>query len=224
MPNNVHRVQFTQQSGTPPIILHLLIANIAMFVLQLISNGRMIGDQRGLVEQWLLLYPLGYNLFHPWQLVTYGFLHGSPMHLIFNMFVLWMFGKVVAQDLGERRFLIYYLACVIGAGLCHLLVQTLPGIAPAPILGASGGTMGVLLAFGWRFPQVRVMLMFPPIPMKARTLVILLVAMDLFMGVGRVNSGIAHFAHLGGLATGSIFLAYWCGILPIKPKRVLPFR
>ncbi|MDN5939926.1 MAG: rhomboid family intramembrane serine protease [Salinisphaera sp.] len=169
---------------------------------------------------YLALWPLGDHLvqtprgtmslpsFHFWQLISYGFLHGGITHILFNMFGLWMFGRVVEQVWGQWRFLIYYLVCVAGAGVCQLLVQVLTG-QPYPTIGASGGVFGVLLAFGMMFPNARVMLLIPPIPMTAKWLVIGYGALELFFGVTGVAPGVAHFAHLGGMAFGFALILYW---------------
>lgn len=150
--------------------------------------------------------------FLPWQLVTYGFLHGDVMHLFFNLLALTMFGGPVENTLGTRRFAIYYFTCVIGAGLVQLVVATLAMQAsgrPYPTLGASGGVFGLLLAFGMMFPHQRVMLLFPPIPMKAWVLVLGYGLLELYLGVTRTQSGVAHFAHLGGMAFGLVLLLLW---------------
>jgi membrane associated rhomboid family serine protease len=223
-----HRIRFQQGGGgLSPVILNLLIANGIFFLLQLVSEHLAGPRQWPLIERWLSLWPLFNNTayemfpFRPWQLLSYGFLHGGIGHIAINMLVLWMFGSPVAADLGERRFLIYYLLCVIGAGICHLLVPLI-GVPAGPVVGASGGTMGLLLAFGWRFPNTQIMLLIPPIPMKARVAVFVFGAMELFYGFSGLRTGVAHFAHLGGLFTGILILAYWRGKLPFKPKRLLP--
>ena len=124
--------------------------------------------------------------FMPWQLLTYAFLHGSFMHVVFNMFALGMFGAPLEYTWGNKRFLEYYLVCVVGAGVCQLMVgwwQMQQGGDVGPAIGASGGVFGLLLAYGMLFPNQRVMLLFPPIPMKARTLVIVYGVIELFLGV-----------------------------------------
>lgn len=148
--------------------------------------------------------------FQVWQLLTYGFLHGGFGHLFFNMFGLWMFGRILEQVWGQRRFLIYYLVCVVGAGVIQLL--TLMWLSPDqayPTLGASGGVFGILLAFGMLFPNARVMLLIPPIPMTAKWLVIGYGALELYFGVTGTQAGVAHFAHLGGMAFGFGLIIYW---------------
>lgn len=204
--------------GIPPAILNLLIANGIFFLLQLMFPGP--SDYPGLLERWGRLYPIGTELFYPWQLLTYGFLHSTHAlsHILFNMLALWMFGRELEHEWGSRRFLFYYLACIVGAGATHLTYMEVSGVL-YPVLGASGGTFGILLAFGMRFPQRRILLLIPPIPMKARTFVTIYGAIELFLGFSGLRTGVAHFAHLGGLLTGLVLLLYWRGKLPFKPKR-----
>jgi len=135
------------------------------------------------------------------------------------MFVLWMFGTQMEYVWGSRRFLFYYLFCVIGAGLTQLAVVS-GGSGPGsiyPTIGASGGVFGILLAFGMRFPNQYILLLIPPIPMKAKYFVILIGAVTLFFGMTGTQGGIAHFAHLGGMIAGLLLILYWRGQLPWKP-------
>ena len=180
----------------PPVTQALIIANVVVFLLQY-SGGL------PLVE-WFALWP-GSN-FAPWQLVTYAFLHGGVTHIFFNMFGLYMFGSDIERLFGSRYYLWYYLVSVVAAALCHLGVIYLMGADPVPTVGASGGIYGLLLAFGWYFPQRRVVLLFPPIPMQARTFVVVFAAIELFLGVTGTMSGVAHFAHLGGMLGGWLMI------------------
>jgi membrane associated rhomboid family serine protease len=148
--------------------------------------------------------------FQVWQLVTYAFLHGGLLHLGFNMFALYMFGGPIEQVFGGRRYLIYYFVCVISAALAQLAVSAMSGTV-YPAIGASGGVFGVLLAYAIYFPRNRIMLLFPPIPMPARTFVIVYAVLELFFGVTGTEEGVAHFAHLGGLVGGFIMLLFWRG-------------
>ena len=182
-----------------PTITTLLIAvNAAVFLLQ--------QGVPGLVPPFAL-WPLGAG-FEPWQLVTYAFLHGSLLHIGFNMFALYMFGAPVERVFGPRRYLIYYFVCVLSAALVQLLTSSMTG-AVYPTVGASGGVFGLLLAYAIYFPNNRVMLIFPPIPMPARVFVIVYAALELFLGVTGTQEGVAHFAHLGGLVGGFILLRFW---------------
>lgn len=204
-------------SNIPPITKALLIVNGLVFVLQLLLGNGVFAS--------FMLWPLdvgtgAYSLapsFMPWQLITYGFLHGSPAHLFFNMLALFMFGAPLEYTWGNKRFLTYFLVCVAGAGVCQLIVgwwAVSHGHPAYPTLGASGGVFGVLLAYGMLFPNQRVMLLIPPIPMKARTLVIVYGAIELFLGATGLQPGVAHFAHLGGMLFGWLLIRYWRGQSP----------
>lgn len=216
----------------PPVIMNLLIANGMMFFFQWFFQGNI----PALLTKLLALWPVGIpgwidahpfypyadmlGTFLPWQLVTYGFLHGNIAHIFFNMLALWMFGREIEIRWGSRRFATYYFFCVIGAGLMQLLVSSLSinSTGPYPTIGASGGTYGILLAFGMLFPYRRVMLLIPPIPMEARFFVIIFGGLELLFGVTGLRTGIAHFAHLGGMLFGFLLILYWRGKLPFKPK------
>jgi membrane associated rhomboid family serine protease len=198
----------------PPVTTALIVANIAMFLLDS-SAGNLLAP--------LALWPLGAAQytgvgFAPWQLVTYAFLHGSMLHLFFNMFALYMFGSAIEQVFGPRRYLAYYFVCVVSAALAQLLVAWMTG-GFYPTVGASGGVFGLLLAYGLYFPNNRVMLLFPPIPMPARVFVLLYAVLELVMGVTGAQSGVAHFAHLGGMVGGLIMLRYWRGGGPTWRRR-----
>src|SRR6185436_4565353 len=154
---------------------------------------------------------LGSN-FEPWQLVTYSFLHGSVAHIFFNMFALYMFGADTERLFGSRFFAAFYFVSVLAAAICHLVVTTWMGAEPAPTVGASGGIYGVLLAYGIYFPNRQLMLLFPPIPMRARTMVIAYAALELVFGVTGTAAGVAHFAHLGGMLGGYLMIQYRRGL------------
>lgn len=150
--------------------------------------------------------------FQPWQLVSYGFLHGGIGHLFFNCLALYQFGPRLEYSLGTKRYTTYFFTCMIGAGLCQLLVTSLmvkSGTGPFPTIGASGGIFGILLAYAMFYPHDRVMLLIPPIPMKVRTMVIAFGVIELVLGVTGTAAGIAHFAHLGGMLFGWLLLRYW---------------
>ncbi|HEX7061419.1 MAG TPA: rhomboid family intramembrane serine protease [Woeseiaceae bacterium] len=193
----VYQRRPVDNSAIPTVIFWLLIANGLVFALQQFS-------QLGMFALW----PLGSGLFMPWQVLTYGFLHGGVWHIFFNMFALWMFGRDLERIMGAKRFLIYYLTCVVGAAVVQLVVAMLQG-GIYPTIGASGGVFGILLAYGMAFPNNTVMLLFPPIPMKAKYFVIVFGALELFLGVAGTAPGVAHFAHLGGMLFGWLLLRYW---------------
>ncbi len=186
-----------------PAVRNLLIACIGVFLLQ-----NLMGDR--LVDLFGLWPPNPFTPhFEPWQLVSYAFLHGGFAHLAFNMFALYMFGPEIERLLGQRRFFTYYLVCVIGAAIAQLVVMRLLGNPPTPTVGASGGIFGLLLAFGLAFPRRRLMLIFPPIPMPAWLFVTLYGLLELYLGVSGHDSGVAHFAHLGGMVGGFALILYW---------------
>lgn len=189
-----------------PVTQALLVANIAVFLLQQISGDWLI--------IWFALWPFHtppeYGVqFLPWQVLSYGFLHGSLTHIGFNMLALYMFGSSIEQLLGTRRFLIYYLGCVFAAAATQLIVQSLLNSAPVPTVGASGGVFGLLLAYGLFFPRRTIMLIFPPIPMPAWVFVTLYGSVELVLGITGTQSGVAHFAHLGGMLGGFLLIRQW---------------
>jgi membrane associated rhomboid family serine protease len=156
----------------------------------------------------MALWPAGSGFFAPWQLVTYGFLHGNFNHLFFNMFAVWMFGTPLERAWGSQRFVTYYGVCVIGAGVIQLLVQLMEG-GIYPTIGASGGVFGLLLAFGVMWPNNKILLLFFPVPIAAKWFVLIYGAVELLFGVTRTMPGVAHFAHLGGMIFGAILLYRW---------------
>ena len=196
-----------------PVVQWLLLINGVLF----------LGEQfyLGPLVYWLALWPqglLGDGLnaggpqFWPWQLLTYGFLHAGVLHIVLNMYALWLFGSRLEYLWGGRRFAAYYLTCLVGAALVQLVVSEITlaqGGEAYPVLGASGGVFGVLLAFGLTFPETRLMLLIPPIPIKAKWFVLIYGVIELVAGVTGTLEGIAHFAHLGGMLTGLILLYRW---------------
>jgi len=192
--------------GLPPVTQWLLIANVAVYVLEA-SNMFNAG--------MFALWPPGSfeSRFEPWQVVTYSFLHANLAHIFFNMFALYMFGGEIERLFGSRFFALYYLAAVVTAAITHLVVTGWMGSPPAPMVGASGGIYGLLLAFGVYFPHRRVMLLFPPIPMPARVFVFGFAALELLLGITQTAAGVAHFAHLGGMLGGFLMIQYRRGKL-----------
>ena len=188
-----------------PITQALIIANVAVFL------GQMGFDD--FLVHWFALWPLG-PAFEPWQIVTYAFLHGSVPHLFLNMFALYMFGSDIEEHLHPRRYLQYYVYCVLSAGLAQLLVAAMSPAPSYPTVGASGGVYGVLLAFGLYFPRRIVVLLIPPIPMPALILAIVCGLVEVYLGVTNTLAGVAHFAHLGGMLGGFITIQYWRGRWP----------
>ena len=230
--------------NTPPVVKNLLIINVLFFL------GTMLLGQQGInVTSYLGLHYVESKQFYPHQLVTYMFMHGGLMHIFFNMFAVWMFGRVLEQVWGPKRFLIYYMITGIGAGIIQLIVAyvrlipirdlvsqeemdliinqgyniiqtgkyfTDPILQQVNILfnmgtvGASGAVFGILLAFGMLFPNTELMLLFPPIPIKAKWFVIFYGIFELYAGfANNPNDNVAHFAHLGGMLFGFILIKYW---------------
>jgi membrane associated rhomboid family serine protease len=177
----------------------LMGLNVIAFALQVMVGGTLFAQ--------LALWPIG-TQFAPWQVITYGFLHGSLMHLLFNMFGLYMFGSDIERVWGSRRFLTYYLTCIVTAALAQLTVTWLSGEV-YPTVGASGGVFGLLLAFGMLFPRRTVVLLIPPVPMPAWLFVTLYGVIELYLGITGTASGVAHFAHLGGMVGGYFMIQYW---------------
>jgi membrane associated rhomboid family serine protease len=175
-------------------LLVIILINVAVFLLRIPP------------ESSLALWPLG-PLFRPWQVVTYAFLHEGLAHLFFNMFALYMFGRALQDRWGSARFTTYYFVCVIAAAATQLAVEY-GGGAQVPTVGASGAVFGVLLAFGLYYPRDRIFVLPIPIPIPAWLFVTLYGTLELYLGVTGTQSGVAHFAHLGGMLGGAVLLLY----------------
>ena len=188
-------------NSLPPVTRAIIAANVVAFLLQLAIGAPM--------EDLLALWPLHMN-FEPWQLVTYAFLHdrSNYLHLLFNMFAVFMFGAALEHFWGSRRYLVFYFACVLSAAATQLVFTALSA-TPEATIGASGAVFGLLLAFAIYFPRQRVVLLFPPIPMPAWLFVTLYGALELVLGVTNTQAGVAHFAHLGGMLGGAVVILYW---------------
>ena len=206
---------------TPPVVKNLIIINVLVYMATALLP---VGDT---IMQYCAL-SLGTPFFHTYQFITYMFLHANFMHLFMNMFALWMFGRTLEYEMGSKRFLLYYMVTGIGAGLLQLGVTWIevsslhsavaagtasPYELAARIgsvtIGASGAVFGVLLAFGMMHPNAMLMLLIPPIPIKAKYFVIGYGLIELFLGVSGAQSGVAHFAHVGGMLWGFFLLRYW---------------
>jgi len=235
----------TSSSSLPPVVKNLLIINVLMWLATIFLGMR--GKD---LNSILGLHYIQSAEFRPYQIVTHMFMHDatSPMHLFFNMFALWMFGRVLESVWGPKRFFIYYFVTGLGAAVLHTfvnfmefqhiaakmqpeMVQTvmneglellrrgmnyndplagqLNRILNTPTVGASGAVFGLLLGFGMLFPNTQLMLLFPPIPIKAKYFVIGYGAIELFSGIADTGSNIAHFAHLGGMLFGFLMIKYW---------------
>lgn len=204
----------------PRVTQRLLLANIVVFVLQWLLEYSALG--RAVLDA-LVLWPIGAGAyddglgFMPWQLLSYGFLHGNLGHLLFNSLSILMFGAMLEHEWGARRYLAYYLVCMFGAGVCQLVVTTAvlhySGYAITTV-GASGAIYGLILAFALLFPNNRVMMLPLPIMMKARTMALIYGCAALLYGVLGSREGVAHFAHLGGMLCGWLLIRYWRGQPP----------
>ena len=216
-------------NSIPPITKNLLIINVLCFFASLAFASHDID----LNEMFGLHFILASN-FRPWQLFTYMFMHANWQHLFFNMFAVWMFGRIIEQTMGQKRFLFYYLTCGLGAGLMQELVQgaefwyygyasyeqvaTTSGIIPMAeylnrwnTVGASGAVYGILLAFGVTYPNERLFIFPIPIPIKAKYFVVGYAVIELLSALSLKGDGVAHMAHLGGMLVGLLLLLYWRG-------------
>lgn len=183
-----------------PIVMNLIIINALVFLVQMAFDG-----DNYLITEKLVLFPLSSGMFEPYQLVSHMFAHGGFMHIAFNMFTLYTFGVWLERVWGHKRFLIFYLVCGLAAGVAQMLL-----VKDAPSLGASGAIMGVFAAFAYLFPNTELMMMFIPVPIKAKYMVFIMAGIDLFGGIlpSRADN-IGHFAHLGGMVMGFILVLIW---------------
>lgn len=227
----------------PPVVKNLIIINVLMLLATYIMS--MQGVE---LSRILGLHFFASPQFEPYQIVTHMFMHGGFTHLLFNMFALWMFGRILESVWGPKRFFIYYFVTGLGAAALHtfvnfieyqsvvskmtpeqidLVVQNgtsiwmqgknytdplmgkLNVLLNVPTVGASGAVFGVLLGFGMLFPNTQLMLLFPPIPIKAKYFVIGYGLIELYLGLARPGSNVAHFAHLGGMLFGYLLIRYW---------------
>jgi len=194
----------------PPVTKTLMLICTAVYCVQLLLPILPL-------DALFALWPLASGRFWPWQLVSYGFLHGGIVHLFFNMLGLWMFGAELERLWGGKRYLQLLLASVISAAVVQLAFTMLTG-SYAPTVGASGALFGLLLSFGMLFPNRIIMPLFPPIPMKARTFVLFFGGLELLFGL-QGASGVAHFAHLGGMLGAWLMINWWRGRLPFGGPR-----
>jgi membrane associated rhomboid family serine protease len=190
----------------PPLTRAIIVLNVLIYLLQQVIGTALLS--------LFALWPLSAPLFEPWQLLTYAFLHEGDLrhfdiaHIFFNMFALFVFGPPLERLWGSARFSIYYLASVLSAAAIELLVENATN-AQEPVVGASGGVFGLLLAFAWYFPKEKMIMLLLPIPMPAWLLVTLYGVMEMYLGVTGKQPGVAHFAHLGGMLGGALMLLYW---------------
>lgn len=202
-------------SQIPTVTKNLVAINILMFIATLINENFMVAN-------FAMFYPAS-SFFKPWQILTHMFMHGGFWHIFFNMYSLLMFGSILERSLGPKKFLIFYFVTGLGAVALHTGVEWMQarvfianGAAGAyqqllvtPTLGASGAIYGVLIGFAMLYPQARLTLIFPPIPMTAKWLVIIFAAIELFSGINGIQESVAHFAHLGGMLFGWLLIRWW---------------
>ncbi len=211
----------------PPVTKNLIIINLLFFLAKIVSVRYGVDLDNVLGLHFFLAPDFGF-----YQFFTYMFMHGGVAHIVFNMFAVWMFGRVMESYWGSRRFLVYYMVCGVGAGLVQEGVQYVQylweglaaydsvnvgyGIIPMgdylnrwTTIGASGAVYGILLAFGMSFPNERLFIFPLPVPIKAKYFVIGYAVIELLSALGNSGDGVAHFAHLGGMVFGLLLILYW---------------
>lgn len=202
-------------SQIPTVTKNLVAINILMFIATLVNENFMVAN-------FAMFYPAS-PFFKPWQILTHMFMHGGFWHIFFNMYSLLMFGSILERSLGPKKFLIFYFVTGLGAVALHTGVEWMQArvfiangavdayqrLLMTPTLGASGAIYGVLIGFAMLYPQARLTLIFPPIPMTAKWLVIIFAAIELFFGINGIQEGVAHFAHLGGMLFGWLLIRWW---------------
>jgi membrane associated rhomboid family serine protease len=207
--------------NVPRVTRNLIIINVLMFIGTLVN-------QEAMLKAFALFYPTS-PYFHWWQYITHMFMHGGWWHIFFNMYSLFIFGSVLERIIGEKKFLIFYFVCGLGAVALHTGVQYLQAqsymaeiakgskeamdayqmLKVTPTVGASGAIYGLLIGYAMLFPDSKLTLIFPPITLSAKWWIIIFAAIELVTGVTGVASGIAHFAHLGGMLFGFLLIRYW---------------
>lgn len=194
-----YRYRFSFGYGLTPVIKNLMIIMGAVFLLQMLVSGW--------IELYFGLIPiLVWRKYFLWQLLTYMFLHGGFSHILFNLLALWMFGGELENYWGSKKFLRFFLFCGIGAGICTVLFT--PEIYQRiPVIGASGAIYGLLLAFGWLFPN-RLIYIYFLFPIPAKYFVIIFGLIEFFSSIGGAGGGVSHLTHLGGLIFGFFYMAY----------------
>ena len=208
-------------ASLPPVTKNLIIINVIVFLATLVNEDFMIGT-------FALFYPTS-QFFHWWQVVTHMFMHGGFWHIFFNMYTLLIFGSVVERYIGPKKFLLFYFVCGLGAVALHFGVeywqmqsymegaalgnatalQRIEAIKFTPTVGASGAIYGVLMGYAMIFPESKMTLLFPPVTLSAKWMVVVFAVIELFTGVTGLSAGIAHFAHLGGMLVGFLLMFWW---------------
>ena len=207
--------------NVPRVTKNLILINVIMFFATMINEDLMI--------RWFALFYPSSQYFHWWQFVTHMFMHGGFWHILFNMYTLYVFGSVLERMIGEKKFLIFYFVCGLGAAALHTGVeflqahsylsaiaegsqaaaQSYPALKLTPTVGASGAIYGVLIGYAMLFPESRLTLIFPPVTLSAKVWVLIFAGIELLTGVTGTVGGVAHFAHLGGMLIGFLLIWYW---------------
>lgn len=205
-------------SNIPPVTRNLILINVLIFIATAVNEDFMIGT-------FGLFYPTS-PYFRWWQVVTHMFMHGGIWHIFFNMYTLFIFGIVVERILGSKKFLLFYFVCGFGAAALHMgiqhiemqsfiaagtpsALQSIAQLKMTPTVGASGAIYGVLMGYAMLFPESKMTLIFPPITLSAKWMVIIFAVIELFTGVVGWADGVAHFAHLGGMLIGWLMILWW---------------
>ena len=202
-------------SSIPPVTKNLILVNVIIFVATIINENFMIGT-------FGLFYPSS-PYFHWWQVITHMFMHGGFFHIFFNMYTLFIFGVVVERIIGSRKFVLFYFICGLGAAALQIgtqylemqafisagATQSIAALKSTPTVGASGAIYGVLIGYAMLFPESKMTLIFPPVTLSAKWMVIIFAAIELFTGVLGWVDGVAHFAHLGGMLIGWLMIRWW---------------
>ena len=207
--------------NVPRVTKNLILINVIMFFATMINEDLMI--------RWFALFYPSSQYFHWWQFVTHMFMHGGFWHILFNMYTLYVFGSVLERMIGEKKFLIFYFVCGLGAAALHTGVEFLQAhsylsaiaegsqaaaqsyhaLKLTPTVGASGAIYGVLIGYAMLFPDTRLTLIFPPVTLSAKVWVLIFAGIELLTGVTGPVGGVAHFAHLGGMLIGFLLIWYW---------------
>ncbi|MEO6950034.1 MAG: rhomboid family intramembrane serine protease [Ginsengibacter sp.] len=192
---------FKPSQSSTPVVLNLIIINVIVYIAQQIFDASPLDPGR--LTNTLALYSIDTGLFRPYQLITSMFAHGGFLHILFNMYALWLFGSVLERNWGAKKFIIFYFACGLAAGLAQMFL-----VQPSVSIGASGAIMGLIAAFAYTYPNIEFFIIPIPFPIKAKWLAVGYAAIDIFGGFSG-GDGIAHFAHLGGLVMGLILVFIW---------------
>ena len=201
--NNYGQKRFL--GNAPTATRNIIIINIIVFAATWLGERILHSDVMG---RLFALYPIQSHNFHWWQFITYMYMHGGFWHILFNMYTLYIFGCVVENIIGTKKFITFYTICGVGAAALHLLVQSLTNDF-APTVGASGSIYGVLIAFAILFPESKLTLLFPPVTLSAKWMVIIFAIIELTTGLTGASANVAHFAHLGGMLIGWLLIMFW---------------